>query len=118
MRRKLFLLLLLTTSCVRESRMQIRVAASPSNPQPVEDIVVAIGGQQKHPVRALKPGEFQEFTVSLRTTQSMILYWRAGNRQVSWEGPDLDARRVRALHLLVELHPDPKHPVRHRMFRR
>jgi hypothetical protein len=98
--------------------MQIRVAASPSNPQPVEDIVVAIGSQQKHPVRALKPGDTQEFTVSLRTTQSMILSWRAGDRLVSWEGPDLDARRIRALHLLVELHPDPKHPVRHRLIRR
>lgn len=118
MRRTLFLILLLAASCVRESRMEIRVAASSSNRQPVEDIVVSIGNHQKLPVRNLKPGDFQEFTVSLRSTESLVLSWRAGDRQVSWEGPDLDARRIRALQLLVELYPDPKHPVRHRLTRR
>jgi hypothetical protein len=110
-------LVLLLGSCLRESRMEIRVAASASNAQPVDDIVVTIG-QQQHRVRALRPGEFQQFTVSLRNTQSMVLAWRAGDRSVSWEGPDLDARRIRALQLLVELAPDPKHPVRHRLIRR
>jgi len=108
---------MLLGACLRESRMEIRVAASSSNTQPVEDIVVTIG-QQQHRVRVLRPGEFHEFTVSLRAPQSMVLAWRTGDRSVSWEGPDLDARQIRALQLLVELVPDPKHPVRHRLIRR